>query len=95
MSRPFLGRSAIVDIIKSLERTNAIQKREGLADHPVRFTVCGCPDPNCGGWHTIEVDRKVPTPDECDKLIKANNQDRKRKLRKARVGWVEERNPSC
>ena len=40
MSHPFLGRSAIVDIIKSKERTNAIQKREGLTDRPVRFTVC-------------------------------------------------------
>ena len=47
MSRPFLSRSAIVDVIKSEERMNSIQKRNGT-DHPVRFTVCGCPDPNCG-----------------------------------------------
>lgn len=87
MSRPFLGRSAIVDIIKSRERTNAIQKREGLSGHPVRFTVCGCPDPNCGGWHTIETDRRAPTPEDCDRLIKEDNLVRKPKRRKvAKVG---------
>lgn len=79
MSCPFLGRSAIVDIIKSKERTNAIQKREGLTDRPVRFTVCGCPDPNCGGWHTIETDRTVPSTDECTAIIKADNSARKSK----------------
>lgn len=79
MSRPFLGRSAIVDIVKSKERTNAIQKREGLADYPVKFTVCGCPDPNCGGWHTIETGRKVPTSLECEAAIKADNAARRRK----------------
>ena len=78
MSNPFLGRAAIVDIIKSRERTNAIQKREGLTEHPVRFTVCGCPDPNCGGWHTIETDRKVPTPDECAQILQADSSARKR-----------------
>jgi hypothetical protein len=85
MPRPFLGRSAIVDIIKSKERTNAIQKREGLNDRPVRFTVCGCPDPNCGGWHTIEMDRTVPSSEECAAIIKADNSTRKpKKRRKAR-----------
>ncbi|MGZ0079703.1 hypothetical protein [Methylomonas sp. YC3] len=79
MSRPFLGRSAIVDIIKDKERTNAIQKREGLTNHPVRFTVCGCPDPNCGGWHTIEMNRTVPSSGECEALLKADNVERKSK----------------
>lgn len=83
MSRPFLGRSAIVDIIKSKERTNAIQKREGLTDRPVRFTVCGCPDPNCGGWHTIETDRTIPSPQECAAIIKADNSARKRRKPKS------------
>lgn len=79
MSRPFLGRSAIVDIIKDKERTNATQKREGLTNHPVSFTVCGCPDPNCGGWHTIETDRTVPSSDECEAILKADNAARKSK----------------
>lgn len=82
MSSPFLGRSAIVDIIKSRERTNAIQKREGLMEHPVQFTVCGCPDPNCGGWHTIKTDRKVPSDSECVQIIKTDNTQRKRTRRK-------------
>jgi hypothetical protein len=79
MSRPFLSRSAIVDIIKSKERTNAIQKREGQTDRPVRFTVCGCPYPNCGGWHTIETDRFTPSSEECAAIIKVDNSTRKRK----------------
>jgi hypothetical protein len=77
MSHPFLGRSAIVDIIKSKERTNARQKREGLTEHPVRFTVCGCPDPTCGGWHTIETNRKAPSQEECIEILKADNSARK------------------
>jgi hypothetical protein len=77
VSNPFLGRSAIVDIIKSKERTNAMQKRQGLTNHPVRFTVCGCPDPNCGGWHTIETDRTVPSAEDCKAIIKADNTARK------------------
>lgn len=67
----FLERGAIVDVIKSQERTNAIQKREGLSNHPVRFTVCGCPDPKYGGWHTIVTDRQIPTADECEALLRA------------------------
>jgi hypothetical protein len=69
MSRPLLGRSAIVDTIESKERTNAIQKREGLTEHPVRFSVCG--------WHTIETNRKVPSQDECAEMLKADNSARK------------------
>jgi hypothetical protein len=78
MSRPFLSRSAIVDVIKSQERTNAVQKRDGLTSHPVRFTVCGCPDPNCGGWHTIQTDMTIPSADECAIIIKKDNLTRKR-----------------
>ena len=70
MPGKFLKRGAIVDVIKSQERTNAMQKRDGLSKHPVRFTVCGCPDPNCGGWHTIVTDRQVPTADECEVLLR-------------------------
>jgi hypothetical protein len=77
MTGQFLKRAAIIDIIRSEERTNAIQKREGLTNHPVRFTVCGCPDPNCGGWHTIITDRKLPTDEECVTILKNNNKARK------------------
>jgi hypothetical protein len=77
MAGQFLKRSAIIDTIKSEERTNAIQKREGLTNHPVRFTVCGCPDPNCGGWHTIVTERNLPTDEECVAILKNNNKVRK------------------
>ena len=77
MAGQFLKRGAIIDTIKSEERTNAIQKREGLTNHPVRFTVCGCPDPNCGGWHTIDTERNLPTDEECEAILKNNNKVRK------------------
>jgi hypothetical protein len=72
-----------VDVIKSQERTNAIQKREGLTGHPVRFTVCGCPDPNCGGWHTIKTELSIPSAEECATIIKSDNATRKRRKAKS------------
>ncbi|NLR74034.1 hypothetical protein [Leeia aquatica] len=77
MSKPFLRRSAIVDIIKSRERTQARQRREGLMHHPVYFTICGCPDPACGGWHTIDTTRTLPSTQDCAAIIKAANVARK------------------
>jgi hypothetical protein len=77
VSHPFLGRAALVDFIRSRERTHAIQKREGLTNRPVRFTICGCPDPGCAGWHTIVMDRSIPTPAECEAILKAHNRARK------------------
>ena len=77
MPGKFLRRGALVDLIKSQERTNAIQKRDGLTQHPVRTTVCGCPDPNCGGWHTILTKKKVPTEDECRSIFQHEKTKRK------------------
>ncbi|RYX80093.1 hypothetical protein EON83_30090 [bacterium] len=79
MSRPFLSRSAIVDVIKSQERTNSIQKREGLTGHPIRFTVCGCNNPGCAGWHTIKTEQTIPSAEECAAIIKSDNSARKKK----------------
>jgi hypothetical protein len=56
-------------MIKSEERTNAVQKRNGTS-FAVTATVCGCPDPNCGGWHNIHEERPLPTPDEADKTLR-------------------------
>jgi hypothetical protein len=81
MSNPFLGRNALIDFIKSKERTNAEQKRNGLANHPVRFTICGCPDPSCAGWHTIETERLIPSQSDCLDLLKAHKSKRKTKTR--------------
>ena len=77
MSRQFLSRGEIVDIVRSRDRTNSIRKREGLSDHPVSFTVCGCPDPNCGGWHTIVMDRTVPTPADCEARLREDKKARR------------------
>jgi hypothetical protein len=71
MAGKFLKRGAIIDVLKSQERTNAIQKREGLDRHPVTFILCGCPDPNCGGWHTIDAEHQVPSAEDCAEIIRS------------------------
>lgn len=78
MTGKFLRHGALVDLIKSQERTNAIQKREGLSLHAVRTTVCGCPDPNCGGWHSIAKEATIPTECECVSILKEEKASRKR-----------------
>jgi hypothetical protein len=77
MPGKFLTRDAIVDLVKSEERTNSIQRREGLTLHPVRATKCGCSTPGCGGWHSILTDRTIPTPEECDVILKMEKASRK------------------
>jgi hypothetical protein len=77
MTGKYLRRGAIIDTLKSEERTNAIQKRDGLTMHPVSVTSCGCPAPNCGAWHTIITERTLPTVAECEDIIKVNNKIRK------------------
>ena len=83
MAGKFMRRNAIIDTIKSEERTNAFQKREGLTQHPVHATVCQCPDPNCGAWHEIITERTLPTEEECEEIIKKNNKNKKQKPNKA------------
>ncbi len=77
MAGKFLRRGAIVDTIKSEHRTNAIQKREGLTQHPVTVTSCGCPDPNCGCWHTIRTERTIPTPEQAVERLAQDKKARK------------------
>jgi hypothetical protein len=77
MAGKFLKRGAIIDVLKSQERTNAIQKREGLDRHLVTFILCGCPDPNCGGWHTIDAEHQVPSAEDCAEIIRSHNADGK------------------
>jgi hypothetical protein len=78
MAGKFLQRDAIVDTIKSEHRTNAIQKRDALTQHPVTVTSCGCPDPACGCWHTIRTDRIIPTSEEAAELLKEDKVSRKK-----------------
>ena len=77
MAGKFLEHGALVDTIKSEHRTNAIQKRDGLTQHPVTVTSCGCPDPNCGAWHTIRTDRTIPTPEQAVARLLQDKKDRK------------------
>jgi hypothetical protein len=69
MAGKFLKRGAIVDTVKSEHRSNAIRRRSGLTQHPVRVTSCGCPDPNCGAFHVIETERTIPTAEEAAALL--------------------------
>jgi hypothetical protein len=77
MAGKFLKPGAIVDTLRSEQQTNAIRKRLGLTKHPVEVTSCGCPDPNCGAWHTIVTERTIPTTEECMTLIATDNKTRK------------------
>jgi hypothetical protein len=77
MAGKFMRRAAIVDLVKSEHRVNAMRKRSGLTRHPICGYVCGCPDEICGGWHQIEIARTIPTPGECKEALATNNQAKK------------------
>lgn len=77
MAGKFLRRAAIVDTIKDEQRTNAIQKRQGLTRHAVTTTSCGCPDPACGAWHTIGTSRTIPTSGQCIEILARDKKSRK------------------
>ena len=81
MSGKFLQRGAIIDTIKSEQRMNSLRRRTGQTDHPVKVTSCGCPDPNCGAWHTIIEERTIPTIEECNNLL-AEDTKVKKELKK-------------
>jgi hypothetical protein len=84
MAGKFLKPGAIADTVRSEQRTNAIRKRSGLTKHPVQVTSCGCPDPDCGAWHTVVTGRTIPTEAECANLIAEDNKTGKsRKKRRA------------
>jgi hypothetical protein len=81
MAGKFLSRDAIIDTVKSEARTNAIRKRSGLEKHPLRVTSCGCPDPGCGAYHTIDTSRTIPSPEECAARLVVDNQRRRSEKR--------------
>jgi len=83
MAGKFLKRDAIIDTVKSEHRTNAMRKRAGLTAHPITATSCGCPDPQCGAFHTIRTERNQPSPAECREALAADNK-RKRQKRSRR-----------
>jgi len=71
MSGKFLKRNAIIDTIKSEEKTNSLQKRNGKVRYHVDTVPCGCPDDNCGAFHKIRTDRPLPTPREADETLQS------------------------
>ena len=85
MAGKLMGRDAIIDLVKSEHRANARRRREGLTRHPIVGFACGCPDPNCGGWHAVVTERTIPTADEADAALAADKAVRKasKRVRKA------------
>ena len=79
MPGPFLKDKELYDLRKSEERTNAIRKREGKENFHVHTVVCGCPDPTCGGWHTMDETRPLPSSEKCDEILKQHNKIKKSK----------------
>lgn len=75
MAGKFMNRNAIINTIKSQERVNAQQKRDGTNFH-VEAVVCQCSDPDCGAFHRIDTERPLPSRAESEKAIK---QHKKRK----------------
>lgn len=77
MAGKFLKRDAIVDTVKSEQRTNALRKRRGLTRHPISAHSCGCPDPGCGAFHLICTEQTIPTAVEADAALAADKKARK------------------
>jgi hypothetical protein len=77
MAGKFLKRDAIIDSVKSEQRTNAVRKRRGLTRHPIRGASCGCPDPGCGAFHWIDTERTIPTAEAADAALAADKAVRK------------------
>ncbi len=81
MAGKFLGRGEIADLARQLDRTRSVQKREGLAKHPTRAVVCGCPDPNCGGWHVVDTSRTILTEDDSQCSLAEHNKEKSKAKR--------------
>ena len=76
MAGKFMNRNAVINTIKSQERTNAQQKRSGIQNH-VTATICQCGDPDCGAFHTIDKDRVLPSRQKCEGILKGHNRRKK------------------
>lgn len=70
MKDQYLGREEIIDEIKSEHRINSLRKRLKIKSHPIRFTVCGCNDPGCAGWHRIDLTVTEPNESEIKAILK-------------------------
>ena len=79
MTGKFLTPGEIADLKRSQDNVNSLQKREGTTDFHTHLIVCGCPDPNCGGWHTVDKGRPLPNEQVSTDLLKADNKRPKAK----------------
>ena len=64
MAGQFLGRDAIIDIVKDEHRINAVRKRSGLSRHPIRIISYGYSAPDYGPFHVICRASTIPTDEE-------------------------------
>ncbi|MGJ8640874.1 MAG: hypothetical protein ACSHYA_15900 [Opitutaceae bacterium] len=71
MSGKFLTPGEIADLKRSQDKVNSLQDREDTTGFHTELTVCGCPDPNCGGWHTVDLSRPLPSSEEAIATLKA------------------------
>jgi hypothetical protein len=82
MTGKFLTPGEIADLKRSQDKTNSLQKREGTVKFHTNLIVCGCPDPNCGGWHTVVKERPLPSESLVKEILKADNKRPKTKSRR-------------
>jgi hypothetical protein len=71
MAGKFLKRNAIIDTLKSAEKVNSIQARQGKERYHVDTVPCGCSDDNCGAFHIVRTDRPLPSATEADSTLLA------------------------
>lgn len=77
MSGKFLKRNAIIDTLKSVEKVNSIQAREGKERYHVDTIPCGCPDDNCGAYHIVRTDRPLPSPTEANATLLVRRREKR------------------
>lgn len=81
----FLKRGAIIETIKSEERTNALQCRSGQTRYHVDVVSCGCPDDNCGAFHRVHKNRPLPSGADADQTLASDQRQRKIAKKRAKA----------
>jgi hypothetical protein len=70
MSGKYLTSGEIADLKRSQDKVNSLQNREKTKGFHTELIVCGCPDPNCGGWHTVDASRPLPSAEAAVSTLK-------------------------
>jgi len=82
MTGKFLTPGEIADLKRSQDKVRSLQKREGTTEFHSELIVCGCPDPDCGGWHVVVKERPLPNENTAKTLLAADNKRPKPKKRR-------------